>query len=261
MTSPTSQTSTVNPFSENNDNKPKKDNELERLIARRFIQRRDVFAVQRANGAYNPVNRKITSSDLTEHLTGRKTYGHYVVDHQGRCRIIALDIDWEDSVTFDGQEVNPREIFNTDHALKPRLIAAIRTVGDGLGWRLQRAWPKATVVTAFSGSKGIHIYGLIEKQILASDARSVATDCLTSLGFSPVRGRNFFSHPYHPGLSVEVFPKQEKVTKSGYGNLLRLPLGVHQKTRKRGFFYRMDSPLSELWPDDPMRALSEGSLA
>ena len=35
------------------------------------------------------------------------------------------------------------------------------------------------------------------------------------------------------GNEIETFPKQEEVTKDGYGNLVRLPLGIHQKKRSR----------------------------
>jgi len=34
----------------------------------------------------------------------------------------------------------------------------------------------------------------------------------------------------------EIFPKQVEVGDDGYGNLVKLPLGVHQKTKQRSYF-------------------------
>jgi len=47
------------------------------------------------------------------------------------------------------------------------------------------------------------------------------------------------------GNDIETFPKQDHVEKGGYGNLVRLPLGIHQKKKQRYHyindeFYRID---------------------
>jgi hypothetical protein len=38
-------------------------------------------------------------------------------------------------------------------------------------------------------------------------------------------------------FQLEVFPKQDHVSGQGFGNLVKLPLGVHRKTGKRSYFY------------------------
>jgi hypothetical protein len=42
----------------------------------------------------------------------------------------------------------------------------------------------------------------------------------------------------------EIFPKQVKVDEDGFGNLVKLPLGVHRKTGKRSYF--LDSNFNEI---------------
>lgn len=42
----------------------------------------------------------------------------------------------------------------------------------------------------------------------------------------------------------EVFPKQVKVTEGGFGNLVKLPLGIHKKTGKRSYF--LDDDFNEI---------------
>lgn len=42
----------------------------------------------------------------------------------------------------------------------------------------------------------------------------------------------------------EVFPKQVRVTEGGFGNLVKLPLGVHRKTGQRSYF--LDDDFNEI---------------
>jgi len=42
----------------------------------------------------------------------------------------------------------------------------------------------------------------------------------------------------------EIFPKQIKVVEGGFGNLVKLPLGIHQKTKQRSYF--LDDDFNEI---------------
>jgi len=79
---------------------------LPALIALKFIQRRDVKAIQFDNGDYVPDFRMkdksrhgegFKKSHLDAHLEGRETYGHYLIDANDKCRIFCLDVDLEKS--------------------------------------------------------------------------------------------------------------------------------------------------------------------
>lgn len=74
------------------------------LIASRFIQRRDVKAIQFDNGDYVPDlkmrdktrhGQGFKMSHLKAHLEGSETYGHYLIDANNKARIFCLDIDLE----------------------------------------------------------------------------------------------------------------------------------------------------------------------
>lgn len=42
----------------------------------------------------------------------------------------------------------------------------------------------------------------------------------------------------------EIFPKQPQVKEGGFGNLVKLPLGIHQKTKQRSYF--LDDNFNEI---------------
>lgn len=274
--------------------------ELAGLIAKRFIQRRDIKAVQFKNGSwspdarlehpepYNPVGFKMPH--LLDHLSGKRTYGHYLLDTDDKCRVFAFDIDLEkDGYFIDlppyntlSDEITEAEF---DKLIKP-IQCNPRELWMGRHNRAARAWFKyqmhmlahklcATILdeldigcaAAYSGSKGIHVYGFTG-EMPAKEVREAALLVLDVLDeFEPSRGTNFFRHknsdPYHgfPNFSLEVYPKQVSLEGKDLGNLLRLPLGKNQKNSKDPtFFLDLTAPLSELAPHrDPVQLLERGN--
>ena len=69
--------------------------ELENLIAKKFISRKDVKAVQTSDGNYRPINTPWARNDLADHLAGTTTYGHYLLGQDDTCKLIAFDVDIE----------------------------------------------------------------------------------------------------------------------------------------------------------------------
>ena len=255
--------------------------ELARLLGARFIQRRDVKTRQWGHGehakipvgGYSPVRARPVGqwsetnkgehipwkrSDIIDHLEGHKTYGHYLVDPEGMTRVVAFDVDFDKEFPFEGQILKPREVFGTDHPGAIAMNEAVRCLADALAYRLKWKYPRLTVCTSFSGSKGIHVYGLFAEPTFASTARGTGISVIASmvslepsrLGYKPIRE----SLP----LEVEVFPKQEKVGRGGYGNLMRLPLGIHKKTEGPSYFYDPTSDPTTIEPMDPTLAITEG---
>lgn len=239
---------------------------IKKLIGSLFVQRRDVKAYQKKTGAYKPIKTPWTLKDIQNHLDGRVTLGHYLVDHEGKTKVVAFDIDFEKTYTLrDGSEINPREVFSDPNdPARGELVRAVRCLADGIAWRLKRLHPSIAVFTAFSGSKGIHVYGCFGGSTTAEAAQGLGVSLLKSFAggdfFIPLKGDNFFQSELHPNLTIEVFPKQGKIGKDGFGNLLRLPLGINQKTGKEGFFYDPMAPLNELNPLDPLDVLLHGSI-
>lgn len=223
--------------------------DLAGTIARLFIQRRDVYAEQHANGTYGPVHAPMTRAVLETHLKGASTLGHYLVDQEGLCRVFAFDIDLtKKGVDSDGAEIAPRSVWiDNEHVAHTDLVVQLRCMAEGLALRTKRL-AEIPVAVSYSGSKGLHVYGLCGA-VQAAEAREVAKTVLDSFGcFEPTRGQNFFRHSdgVYPNLEIEIFPKQDKVGADGFGNLMRLPLGVNKKSGQEGFFVDLTTPINEL---------------
>lgn len=300
------------------------------LLSRTFIARRDVKAIQTRTGAYMPVLEDPRDPesprvpwkmiDLREHVRGKKTYGHYLLSAENRCKVLCFDIDLEAKVQAEGDRpvkwsiINPvtgEELERTGDAR-----AAWKYPQETWFWcgRCKRGWymdyqesncrcddegepheddvfwegnPDCRALTAllcetafklaertrklleipvavaFSGNKGLHVYGLTGEE-LATDVRGAADLVLESFqgDYVPSRGTNFYRSvdPYFDSLSIEVFPKQTTLEKKDLGNLLRLPLGVNQKSAlagKRGFFLKY-GPFGTMAEADPTQAITLG---
>lgn len=290
--------------------------DLARLLAKNFIQRPDTKAVQlsrdsggmsagdwfpdskinqdrRPNSPHLP--HGFNMSHLLAHLSGERTYGHYLLDDDSNAKVFCFDIDLEKKGTYvTVPEFTPGM---TDLQAQKLMDESLVHV-DGINTTLRdlwqdrrrsaapaRAWFKYQMKTvahilaakiveldvpcavAYSGSKGVHVYGMTGS-MPAKEVREAALLVLDLVDeFEPVRGKHFFRHknddPIHgfQNLSIEVFPKQDTLEGKNLGNLLRLPLGVNHKNPKDPtFFLDMTTPLASFTPHkDPVRLLEEGN--
>lgn len=259
--------------------------EVANLLAKTFIARTDVKAIQ-FSGGYMPhvENSKEENSPripwsreaLNDHLAGKRSYGHYMLNQDSECKLFAFDID----LNTIGQ------LPDTGYPEDPVFIEAnLRTAwldraNPGRYWMklqfklLANKLAKAIFeeleipcAVAYSGSKGIHVYGLTGL-ISGHEARQGAQIVLDSIGeFELVRGSHLYKHKDaspldgYPNLSIEVFPKQDSLDGKDLGNLLRLPLGRNLKNPKDPtFFIDMTTAIAEMKPVDPAYALSVGAL-
>lgn len=255
--------------------------DLIKAIGTRFIQRRDCKAVQGELGgdgefkAWQPVvaNHKdvpFKLQDFQDHLAGRRTFGHYLVDPDGNCKLFAFDIDL---VGTDRQgnpagelvdpqgdpfPCNPRELFlDPSHWARPILIQELRCMAEGLARKVNELLG-ISVAVHYSGNKGMHVYGFTG-ETQAVFAREAAIGVLDSLRvFEAYRGESFYRHTHsYKNLSIEVFPKQDKLSNpNGKGNLMALPLGIHKTSGAKKMFLSTRGSLDVLEEFDPMRALS-----
>lgn len=249
---------------------PRNDDELAAELAKRFIQRRDVKAVQHSNGSYTPDRTKFTMGDLRAHLKGTKTFGHYLVDQDGKCKLFAFDIDltkegeWRPDPDSEYVPIEPRNEWIGNGPAKEDLRLQLRCMAEGLAVRTHRL-TELPVAVAYSGSKGLHVY-CFTGTIDAADAKALAVEVLESFTcFELTKGHNFWRHSRgeYRCLEIEVFPKQAEIREGdGLGNLMRLPLGIHQKTGQRGYFLNLRSGLNSfIEDDDPLAALRRGSVS
>lgn len=78
--------------------------EVAALIAKTFVARRDVKALQSKSGAYMPVTDTgkpdgerlpWTMGDFRAHVAGKQTFGHYVVSKENTAKVFCFDLDLE----------------------------------------------------------------------------------------------------------------------------------------------------------------------
>lgn len=230
--------------------------ELQNTLAKRFIQRSDVKAWQQSGGAYIPDRTPITRADLAAHLACERTMGHYLLGQDDQCKFFCFDIDLKVDCVWEDVPFKPREEFaNTTSSYRPQLVTDLVIAAEGFARRIHHLY-EIPVAIAFSGSKGVHVYGLTGPSP-ALDIRLAALAVLKALPqWKPLRGENFFAHE-NPDLSVEVevFPKQSSLDGKDLGNLLRLPLGRNLKGKEGMFLQCGSGAYPNFKPLDPMTAL------
>lgn len=275
--------------------------ELAILFAKRFIQRRDVKAVQFKSGAYVPdfqLKNRITGepdpgkfgplgfkmNHLQEHLEGAASYGHYILDADSNARFFCFDIDLEqegfwvpiepwvdgmDEKEWESKQVpiecNPRDLWR-DRASPARGWFKIQfgTLARKFVSAIQREL-EIPCAAAYSGNKGIHVYGFTGTQPAAT-VRQAAIHVLNSMDdWELYKGQHFFRSklrdPYlgYPNISIEVYPKQDSLDGKDLGNLLRLPLGRNLKSPDPTFFLDLSTPVGVMAPHpNPVELLENG---
>lgn len=220
------------------------------LMGKRFLARTDVRAIQFEDGSYRPIHEKWKVKDIKDHVLGIRSYGHYLLSRESKCKLFAYDLDLD-------KEARERWVHGHESD-RAELTRQLRGLADGIATRASRlAGSPATV--AYSGGKGLHVYvftGLID----AIDAKSCATYVLESFSaLEPFRGEVFWRHKdsaLYPDVAIEVFPKQDKISDDGLGNLMRLPLGVNARTGDKAFFIDTTAALEELRELDPIAVLT-----
>lgn len=250
---------------------------------------------KRPNSPHLPHGFKM--SHLLAHISGERTYGHYLLDNDSKCRLFAFDIDLRKQTDdWSGSWVQLPNWEELPDDASDELVASHMVVTDNVNplslWQDRRrtaaparTWYKYQMKTvahilaakvtelgidcavAYSGSKGVHVYGFTG-ELPAKEVREAAMLVLDMVDeFEPTRGKNFFQHrnddPIHgfQNFSIEVFPKQDTLEGKDLGNLMRLPLGTNHKNPKDPtFFLDMTTPLGQFTPHkDPVKLLETGN--
>jgi hypothetical protein len=197
------------------------------LLRERFIQRTDAFAYQwysksKQRGGYMTAVTgiceygcpkrvcehvslaELTDEHLIKHLRGEHTIGVYQLLND-KVTWMCFDVDAD---TEEGEE------HIQEHTKK---VASV--VYKLIGPRFLVEW---------SGGRGYHVWVFFSEPVEASAAMTFGHYVVSRI-------------QEQDGVHIEIYPKQEIAL--NLGNLIKLPLGVHQKTRNRCFFVnnRFDS--------------------
>lgn len=167
-----------------------------------FVGRADVFAIQQPGGAYYPQKRELNELDLDEHEAGFCSIGTYSI-----------------TPTDDGKFYVNNIVFDLDTYDDDLWQTLVGCVGDFIDL-LETEHPYLLLEN--SGGKGYHIWLHLEKPIEAWHARA-----WLDADFWPIWNNRTNNTP------LEVFPKQDSISPGGYGNLVKLPFGIHAKTGNR----------------------------
>jgi hypothetical protein len=175
---------------------------------RHFAGRADVHARQwhdarQDRTGYWPVREPLTERVAADHLLRRQTIGQYVLHPDHTVSFAALDLDPTAEALEHlrlGGDVGPLGLpALVDYAR--RLLEAARRAGLPL-------------VAEDTGGVGLHLWLLFAPRVPAPCARALLREILWRAGAQP------------PGVSVEVFPKQERLTGKGLGSVVVDPLVV-----------------------------------
>lgn len=201
---------------------PAETGELAHVLFRRFFRGHERYAIMTrgADGSvkYRPVEEPPTAELIQRHLNRELTLGAYSLDSNSCVNLVAFDIDG-----------------NREHD-RPRVENIAREIKLNL---LERFNIEAVV--EFSGNKGYHVIIFLDEPVPAGQAKAWAERLAESLNLE----RRVTESPH-----VEIYPKQEIIEGERIGNLLKLPLGVHLKTRSMSYLCGPDlnevPPLPEL---------------
>jgi hypothetical protein len=149
----------------------------------------------------------LSAATIRRHLQGEITIGLYAINPETqRCKWVAIDADYSNAL---------------EDLLK-------------LQWELHQDGVEAALEKS---RRGGHLWIFAQKPLLARDCRLYICNVAQRLRV-PVKGASLAD-------GIEVFPKQDVIPATEFGNAIRAPLGVHRGAAKRYWFYSADYTLEE----------------
>jgi len=168
--------------------------ELIKLI----LNRPDAYAMQNPNGGYFKVKNPVSDAIIEKHLEGSLTIGAYQFNLDNQVKWICFDIDSH----------APKNVEETELDIQKRNDRAESDVERMCNYLTSIDVP---FLLEKSGSPhSYHIWVFVDP-VDGKKAKQFGMDIKKETG-----------------IDCEVFPKQEKIGKDGYGNLVKVPLATHQ---------------------------------
>ncbi len=181
-----------------------------------FRGRYNAFARQWADKeqqrqGYVPVRRPMTMNDVREHLSGRKTYGIYLLEEDSTVHTGVIDID------LAGPFRAPEKMRRNRSAIQREAEYVLKRIADMASDAGLRFLAEA------SGGKGYHFWFPVSEPVDAGEMRLALQGMVDQVKHDITC------------FSLEVFPKQDRLSGKGLGNLVKLPLGIHRVTGKQSW--------------------------
>jgi hypothetical protein len=158
-------------------------------------------------------NVPLSTEVLRRHLEGEITIALYAINPlTQRCKWMAIDADYPDAL---------RDLLK-------------------LQWGLQQEGVEAALERS---RRGGHLWIFAQQPLLARACRGYIQALAAQLNV-PIMGTIGTSNAKDAvkvcAEGIEIFPKQDRVSTTGYGNALRAPLGIHRASGRRYWFYGSD---------------------
>lgn len=180
-----------------------------------FRGREDYFA-QQGEDWYFPIPRTLDEFYVRRHLAGDATFGLYILNRANCCHLLCIDIDIPKSDLCGIDLKNPEVKYGY---LKHKLSAILKALSERLG-----VAPGAILLEE-TGGRGYHIWVFFTEAIQGK----------TVVAFGEALKR-------HLDFEIEFFPKQGRLTPERmYGNLIKLPLGLHKKYGSWSYFFSLSA--------------------
>lgn len=223
-------------LTENPPDEPLQDHARLESAAIRFWQafggREDMHARQWASrdgrSGYTPIPQPLTPRRIQSHLAGSETLGVYCLRSDGMVNFLALDLDITKASLEEAQVsvVRARNLKASLQSTTQKLAASL----DSLGFK---------PLIENSGYKGRHLWVLFVEPISAE-----IVHLFGSLLLRRIHHQQLVPMDFH----LEFFPKQGDLkSKKGLGNLIKLPLGIHQKSGRRSLFLSPEGEVVKDW--------------
>ena len=189
--------------------------ENEKLIFLSFFKGHENHFACQVNSGYQPINQSLSEKHLDIHFKGLNTFGIYILNKSSKCNFICIDIDIPKNKLEDIEFENQNEKYKF---LKDKLIFFRNIITEKLNIE------DSAILFEDTGGRGYHIWIFFEDAIAGKDVRKLYHIIKT-----------------YTDLDFEFFPKQSNLTeKRNYGNLIKLPLGIHQKYNRRSTLFTIN---------------------
>ncbi|HOG26870.1 MAG TPA: CRISPR-associated primase-polymerase type A1 [Candidatus Cloacimonas sp.] len=208
-----------------------------------FAGRENCYARQwvsdKGKTGYTPVIEPLNPVLIRNHLQGIQTLGVYQLTLKNQVKWIVFDIDIINDYLDDIHDPHFREWVDNG------FLQVLNNFDNILQTFQLRA------VYEYSGYKGYHIWLFLQEYTSAAIARTFALKLATQIDIS--------SFPFQ----IEVFPKQTRTSTNNFGNLIKLPGGVHRFSGLKSTFFTLTDgaleplPLSSLLKKPPLISPSD----
>ncbi|HID56041.1 TPA: group II intron reverse transcriptase/maturase [Candidatus Poribacteria bacterium] len=177
-----------------------------------FSGREGAFAVEGIDSmgvrVFRRVDRQIRTSDIKEHIQGRKTVGVYLLRLNNTVSFAVVDVDISRRYLLRADDQEKEELLRRTHQDALRIAAAAEKLG-------------VKCYIEDSGYKGRHCWFFFQEPIKGETAKEFLQRITEQAGKPS------------PSINWELFPQQTRVKENQFGQLIKLPLGVHSKSGRR----------------------------